>query len=203
MARAVSIRHLILGLLAQESMSGYDIKRLLKSLSWLMDSPSFGSIYPVLRSLREEGLVTMEEVLSQGKSPRKVYTTTQSGRQTLREWVDQSITSGTSLKAFVTRLILADSFSHTELITHLQQRRSEVLACHTALKQLAEAEYGTLDSGQRLTFDYGLALATAELAWLDGALAQLSQQPLPRRDSGSYGTPSMEVVKGDRIAQTA
>jgi len=202
MARAVSIRHLILGLLNQQAMSGYDIKRLLESLSWLMDSPSFGSIYPILRSLREDGLATMEEVLSQGKSPRKVYTPTQSGRRALREWVNQSITAGASLKAFVTRLILAGSFSHTELITHLQQRRSEVMACHTTLKQLAEAEYGTLDSGQRLTFDYGLALAAAELAWLDGALERLSRQPPPRGDSGSYGTPSMEVAQGDNVTLT-
>jgi DNA-binding PadR family transcriptional regulator len=51
---------LILGLLAQQPMSGYDIKRFLKSLSWLIDSPSFGSIYPTLRALREDDLVTME-----------------------------------------------------------------------------------------------------------------------------------------------
>ena len=179
MSRAVSIRHLILGLLTQQPMSGYDVKRFLKSLSWLVDSPSFGSIYPILRSLREDGLVTMEEISRQGKSPRKIYSITETGSQVLREWVDQSVTSNTSLKTFVTRLILADSFSHTGLITHLQQRRSQVIACYTALKQIAEAADGTMDSGQRLTFDYGLALATAELAWLDDILKQLSQQPLP------------------------
>jgi PadR family transcriptional regulator AphA len=202
MTRAVSIRHLILGLLTQQAMSGYDIKRLLESLSWLMDSPSFGSIYPALRSLREDGLASMEEVLCQGKSSRKIYTTTKRGRRALREWVDQSITSGTSLKAFVTRLILAGSFSHAEIITHLQQRRSEVTACHAALKQLTETEYRMMDSGQRLTFDYGLALATAELAWLDGALKQLSQQSLPRSGGGPYKPPPMEVAKGDSVTLT-
>jgi DNA-binding PadR family transcriptional regulator len=191
MARAVSIRHLILGLLTRQSMSGYDIKRLLKSLSWLIDSPSFGSIYPILRSLREDGLVTMEEIPRRGKSPRKLYTITENGRQGLREWVDQPVTLETSLKAFVTRLILAGNFSHIGLITHLQQRRLQVVACETTLRQAAEAEYGTMDSGQRLTFDYGLALVTAELAWLDDTLKQLSQQPLP-----------MEVVKGESVSLT-
>jgi DNA-binding PadR family transcriptional regulator len=174
MARAVSIRYLILGLLNQQAMSGYDIRRFLKSLSWLIDSPSFGSIYPILRSLREDGLVTMEKDLQQGKPSRKIYTSTESGRQALQEWVDQPSTANPSLKSFVTRLILAGNFSHTGLITHLQQRRSEVMACYTTLTQLADAEHGTMDSGQRLTFDYGLALATAELAWLDSALEQLS-----------------------------
>ena len=60
MASTKDIRHFILGLLTQQPMSGYGIKRSLKSLSWLIDSPSFGSIYPALRTLQEDGLVTVE-----------------------------------------------------------------------------------------------------------------------------------------------
>jgi len=191
MARAVSIRHLILGLLTQQPMSGYDIKRSLKSLSWLIDSPSFGSIYPALRALWEDGLVTVEMAPRQGKPPRKIYTITEAGRLALREWMDQPVAPGASLKTFVMRLILANNFSHTGLISHLQQRRSQVAVHRATLKQIAEALDGTMDSGQRLAFGYGLALATAELAWLDSTLEQLSQQPLP-----------MEVVKGDGVTLT-
>ncbi len=192
MARVVSIRHLILGLLIQQSMSGYDIKRSLKSLSWLIDSPSYGSIYSALRALREDGLVTIQETPCQDKSPRKVYTIEDAGRQALREWVGQPAAPDISLKTFVMHLILAGSFSHTGLIAHLQQRRSQVAAHHTTLKQIAETVDGTTDSGQRLTFDYGLTLATAELAWLDRMLEQSSQQPLP-----------VEVVQGDGVALAA
>jgi len=191
MARTVSIRHLILGLLTQQPMSGYDIKRFLKSLGWLIDSPSFGSIYPTLRALREDDLVTMEVVPRQGKPPRKIYTITETGRQALREWIDQPVAPDASLKTFVMRLILTSNFSHTGLISHLQQRRSQVAVHHTTLRQIAEAMDGTMDSGQRLTFDYGLTLATAELAWLERTLEQLSQQPLP-----------VEVVKGDGVTVT-
>jgi DNA-binding PadR family transcriptional regulator len=191
MARAVSIRHLILGLLTQQSMSGYDIKHSLKSLSWLIDSPSFGSIYPTLRALREDGLVTVEVAPRQGKPPRKIYTITEAGRLALREWMDQPVAPGASLKTFVMRLILANNFSHTGLISHLQQRRSHVAVYHVTLKQIGEALDGTIDSGQRLAFSYGLALATTELAWLDSTLEQLSQQPL-----------LMEVVKGDGVTLT-
>ncbi len=191
MARAVSIRHLILGLLTKQPMSGYDIKRFLKSLSWLIDSPSFGSIYPTLRALREDGLVTVEVVPRQGKPRRKIYTITEAGRQALREWVDRPVALDASLKTFVMRLILATNLSHTGLIAHLQQRRSQVAAHRATLKRIAEALDGTRDSGQRLTFGYGLTLATAELDWLDSTLEQLSQQPLP-----------VEVVKGDGVTST-
>ena len=58
---AVSLRFFVLGLLAQQSMSGYDIQRFLKSLSWLIGSPSPGSLYPILRALREEAAALNEE----------------------------------------------------------------------------------------------------------------------------------------------
>jgi PadR family transcriptional regulator AphA len=190
MTRAASIRHLILGLLAPQSMSGYDIKCLLKSWSWLVDSPSFGSLYPTLHALQDDGLVTVERVPGQGKPARKVYTITEAGRQALREWVDQPVAQDTSLKTFIMRLILAGNFSHTGLIAYLQQRRSQVAVHRATLEQIA----GTLDEtdlGQRLASDYGLALASAELVWLDSALEHLSQQPLP-----------MEVVRNDSVPLT-
>jgi len=105
--------------------------------------------------------------------------------------MDQPVAPGASLKTFVMRLILANNFSHTGLISHLQQRRSQVAAHHATMEQIAEALDGMVGSGQRLAFGYGLALATTELAWLDSTLEQLSQQPLP-----------MEVVKGDGVTLT-
>ncbi len=179
MAGAVSIRHFILGLLTRQPMSGYDIRRFLKSLSWLIDSPSFGSLYPALHALLEDGLVTVEVIPRQDKPPRKIYTITETGRRVLREWMDRPITSDTSLKAFVMRLSLANNLSLAGLITYLQQRRAQVAAQKLALEQAADAMDERLDLGEHLVLDYGLAIATAELAWLDRALARLSQPSLP------------------------
>ena len=191
MASAVSIRHFILGLLTREPMSGYDIKRFLKSLSWLIDSPSFGSLYPALHALLEDGLVTVEVVSRQDKPPRKIYSITKAGRQALREWIGQPVVSSVSLKAFLMRLILASNLSRAGLITHLQRRRVQVADHQLALEQTAQAMDDGMDLGERLALDYGLAVATAELAWLDRMLAELSQQPL-----------SMEAAQGDLATLT-
>jgi PadR family transcriptional regulator AphA len=178
MASAVSIRHFILGLLTQQPMSGYDVKRFLKSLSWLIDSPSFGSLYAALHALLEDGLVTMEVLSRQDKPPRKIYSITERGRQALQEWMDRPVAPGVSLKAFVMRLILASNLSPAGLVAHLEQRHSQVAAHQLALEQVAQATDDDLDLGERLALGYGLAVATAELAWLDRALAQLSDRPL-------------------------
>jgi PadR family transcriptional regulator AphA len=175
MASTVNTRHFILGLLARQPMSGYDIKRFLKSLSWLIDSPSFGSLYPALHALLEDGLATVEVIPRHDKPPRKIYTITKTGKQALREWMDEPIASGVSLKAFLMRLILASNLSHNGLITHLQQRHAQVASHQLALEQTTQSMEETLDLGDRLALDYGLAIASAELAWLDRALAQLSE----------------------------
>jgi DNA-binding PadR family transcriptional regulator len=179
MARSSSTRQLVLGLLTQQPMSGYDVKRFLKSLSWLIGSPSFGSVYPALHRLREDGLVTAEVVSRHDKPPRKVYTITEAGRRVLREWVAQPLAPGVSLKVFVMRLITTNSLSHDGLVAHLEQRRLQVAAHRDGLEQTVETLDGTKDCAQRMTFGYALALAMAELAWLDSALEKLSHEPLP------------------------
>jgi len=175
MASSVSIRHFILGLLNRQPMSGYDIKRFLKSLSWLVDSPSFGSLYPALHALLESGLVTMEVVPRQDKPPRKIYSITEAGRQVLQECMGQPVASDASLKAFVMRLVLASNLSHAGLTAHLQQRRTQVAAHQLALERTAKMTDESMDLGERLAFDYGLAVATAELAWLDRTMGRLPQ----------------------------
>lgn len=178
MGSAVSVRHFILGLLARQPMSGYDIKRFLKSLSWLIDSPSFGSLYPALHALLEDDLATMEVVSRQDKPPRKIYNITDAGTQALQEWMSRPVASDASLKAFLMRLILADNLSHADLIAHLKRRRDQVAAHQSALEQAAEAMDEGTDLGERLTLNYGLTVANAELAWLDNTLGRLSEGPI-------------------------
>jgi PadR family transcriptional regulator AphA len=178
MAGTKGIRHLILGLLTQEPMSGYDIKRFLKSLSWLIDVPSLGSLYPSLHALLRDGLVTVEVVARQDRPPRKIYTITEAGEKVLQAWLSRPAESDVSLKKFVLRLILAGQLSQVGLLAHLEQRRARVAAQKTILEQAVEDKDENADLGVRLMLDYGLSLATAELAWLDSTLARLSQPSL-------------------------
>jgi PadR family transcriptional regulator AphA len=164
-----------LGLLARQPMAGYDVKRFLRSLSWLIDSPSFGTLYPTLHGLLEDGLVTVEQVPSQDRPTRKIYTITEAGRRVLRQWMNQPNVSQRSLKAFLMRLALASHLSHSDLRAYLEQRRAQVTAHQLDLEQAVKLVDEGTDLGERLTIEYGLVLAAAELSWLDRTLARLSQ----------------------------
>ena len=174
-AGGVSLRFFILGLLAQQPMSGYDIRRSLERLSWLAGSPSSGSLYPVLRALRQEDLVTMEIVPGLDKPPRKIYSVTEAGHQALQAWIERPIAANAPLRAFVMRLLLADSHSPTRLSAYLQQRRAQVASHRAMLIGNPEIPNARPNLGQQLAADYGLALAMAELAWLDTMLDRLQE----------------------------
>lgn len=189
----VSFRHFVLGLLTRQPMSGYDVKRFLKSLDWLIGNPSFGNLYPTLHALSDEGLVTVEVQGHPGRRTRKVYSITEEGRQVLAEWISQPARLETPLKAFLMRLILADAQSPTTLISHLQQRQILVSSRQAAVEEIISSGEGFLGLEQCLALDYGLDLARAEIAWLGQALNQLSLL--------AEWQPSTEVAKDDKEKQ--
>ena len=175
--RLKSFHHFILGLLTQEPMSGYDIKRFLESLGWLVGSPSYGAIYPALHTLLQDSLVTVQVLSDNNKPPRKIYTITEAGERALQEWILQPFNPNASTRAFTMRLILANHLSADGLIAHLQQRYKQVADRRAALIKMNDSLDREMDVGQRLTQDYAMTMANAELLWLESVLQQLAAQP--------------------------
>jgi DNA-binding PadR family transcriptional regulator len=147
-------------------------------LSWLIGSPSPGSLYPALRSLLDDGLVTVDVAVREDRPPRKEYHVTDEGKRVVKEWVNQPVMPDT-LKAFAMRLILASNLSPAALQAHLEQRRLQVARHHDALVEGVSILKEANASGQRLALDYALAVARSELGWLDGTLGRL------REDAGA------------------
>lgn len=154
-------------------MSGYDIRVSLGSINWLIDVPSYGSLYPALHSLREEGLVNVSIVPNDGKPSRKVYSITAAGSRALEAWSHRPAEADISQKAFVMRLLLANSFSSEQLSEYLKQRYALVTARCSELERSVKRDTIEVGSeGDRLALDYGLAIANAEIAWLKATLAR-------------------------------
>ncbi len=47
-----------------------------------------GAIYPVLRSLEAQGLLSSEREMTDSGPPRKYYRVTESGKQALKDWTE-------------------------------------------------------------------------------------------------------------------
>jgi PadR family transcriptional regulator PadR len=69
-------------------MYGYQIARLLEGNDPDASMMKQGSLYPVLRSLEENGLLSSSVEPSVSGPPRRYYTITAGGREALKEWIE-------------------------------------------------------------------------------------------------------------------
>ena len=78
----------LLGVLdrAVSPMYGYQIAKLIEARSKNVDIMKQGALYPVLRSLESAGLLNSQVEPSVSGPPRRYYTITSLGRETLSKW---------------------------------------------------------------------------------------------------------------------
>jgi PadR family transcriptional regulator AphA len=81
---AMDVKTVCLGFLAFGEASGYDIKKHFEASFDHFFSTGFGSIYPALAALAEEGLANCTSVPQSGRPERKVYRITPAGEAALR-----------------------------------------------------------------------------------------------------------------------
>ncbi len=80
----MSLRHALLGLLAERPMSGWDLTRMFDVSLANVWSARHSQIYPELARLQEDGLIDLVE---QGARGRRVYSATDAGRQAVLDWL--------------------------------------------------------------------------------------------------------------------
>ncbi|HTQ14181.1 MAG TPA: PadR family transcriptional regulator [Rhizomicrobium sp.] len=77
----MDVRTICLGILTRGPATGYEIKKLFEDEGYQhVVEASFGSIYPALNRLTEEGLVSVREEAQEKRPDRKVYSITNAGR---------------------------------------------------------------------------------------------------------------------------
>ena len=84
----MEVKTVCLGMLTDGPASGYDLKKQFESTFGHFYSAGYGSIYPALSLLAENGFVTCEHIPQNGKPDRKIYEITSSGRTCLLNSLD-------------------------------------------------------------------------------------------------------------------
>jgi PadR family transcriptional regulator, regulatory protein AphA len=83
----VSLRHALLGLLTAEPMTGYDMTKVFdRSVDYVWHAPH-SQIYPELRRMEAEGLITSESLRRGRQGVKRTYTIAAAGRTELERWV--------------------------------------------------------------------------------------------------------------------
>lgn len=164
----MELSRLILGLLALQPMTGYDIKRHVDSTVrhfWAADK---AQVYRALAGLVADGYATVEVIPQEGRPDRQEHHITTAGREALRDWLRAPLPQHTDRDPFLARLFFAGALEADEVRGLLAQRRAQATELLTALTAFDSP--GAADRATYLraaTLRNGLAHVRTELAWLD------------------------------------
>lgn len=179
----MSVRLVILGLLRQRPLYGYEIKQVIEDHMGDWTSIAFGSIYFALDKLADDGLIEKTSVEQEGKRPsRSVYQITDAGRdefmRLLRENFQQIERQYFSIDIclfFVESLPIGEVKKYLHIrqtalqhaLDHIQNHRTEQLAL-PYVPRLAAA-----------IFDHTVIHTQAELTWVTDLLGKIERGEYP------------------------
>ena len=150
---------LVVGLLRQGPMGGYDIQMTLQTSdaeSW--GSVLVGSIYHALKTLERDGLIEVSDVEQTGRRKKSIYRITETGRQRFEELLIEALRGGAA--AFPT-----DFYSGLNFLDCLSTEQAEEALLHR--KAELERELARLDAGKIEKKEYlgGQLPAVSELVF--------------------------------------
>ncbi|MGA2836905.1 MAG: PadR family transcriptional regulator [Acidimicrobiales bacterium] len=183
----------ILGLLFEQEMHGYEIRRRLRDELGLFANISFGSLYPALSRLERSGAVAVTEsggsatpILSTGslsgeraglrarragatlgtKRSRKVYRITDSGRVLFEQLLEGEEPAGADdARSFGLRLAFARHLAPSARLALLERRRAQLT--RRLATDLRRASGESLDIYTRSLVEHSTEATEHDIAWLD------------------------------------
>ncbi len=165
----------LLGMLSMGPMSGYELRQKIEQSIGNFWSESYGQIYPTLKRLEQEGMVSVAEG---GRAGSKVYALTDAGSARLREWL------GVMPRPQVERneLLLKLFFGSLQPLSQVREQVSERRRVELADMARYEGIEGHLMKEHArnpglpfwlMTLRYGKAQTKALIGWCDETLAML------------------------------
>jgi DNA-binding PadR family transcriptional regulator len=165
----VSLRHAVLGLLAVEPATGYELTRKFDVSLASAWHASHSQIYPELARLQEAGMI---EVVGEGARRSRTYAVTPAGRDELRAWLLDTEPVRSQRNETAVRWFLVALLDPADRRTVLERELEHADAYRGMLEDTAE-RLDALDAPHpfRPTVDLGLRTVAVMREWLQEQIA--------------------------------
>jgi DNA-binding PadR family transcriptional regulator len=176
----MSLRHALLGLLADTPQNGYDLtKRFEETLSGHAWNAGHSQIYPELKRMLGDGLI---EVVDEGSRGSKVYGVTGPGRQELRRWMFSPLGETPPRNEFVLRLFMLSSLDLPDVRVLVDQMAAHSDETVAALDDAIRSIEDFTPPGQpygyaRFAAEFGRRYYALQRDWARWVLEQLENGP--------------------------
>lgn len=171
----------LLGLIHQEPQSGYDLRKVFAATPMGHYSSSPGAIYPALRRLEEQGLITGRIDRAKSLRPKQVFRPSTKGTRALTEWLKQPVT-GDDVIWKLDELMLRFAFhsileSDPATIEFLTGFVSEVDAYTRELERQSKSMPDEATRHGKLALEAGIESYRAHARWARKALKHFEASP--------------------------
>ncbi len=162
----------ILGLLKERSMHGYELKKQLGQRLGFFWTVSFGSLYPTVKKLERQGLVTKMAPTDHTSRRKQVYRITEEGEQRFFALLEEGPTSAWEDEKFSLRLAFF-RYLRPETRIRLLERRKQTLEerLREGRRSLSKVSKESADTYTLSLMRHGVAGTEADIAWLAELIA--------------------------------
>lgn len=162
----MDVKTLCLAVLSDGDASGYEIrKQVAEGPFSLFYDAGYGSIYPALNKLSEEGHVTCEQREQEKRPDKKVYALTGKGRLALLDALAKEPAPDKLRSEFLLLMYFAPLLSARQVDELVDQR------CAALRERIEDMEAHCVKShesaGEKFVCGFGLAMSRAALAYLE------------------------------------
>lgn len=169
----MSLRHGLLGLLADHPGSGWDLLKRFESTLAFVWPATQSQLYTELNRMADDGLV---EVTSEGARNRKEYAITPSGRDELRRWITDVTPERNRRNDAVLRVFFLWAVAPDEARAYFEREAEAYKTFHDLLEQLkgsTDWNATEFDRYGRIALENGLRALAAYEDWARWAITQL------------------------------
>jgi PadR family transcriptional regulator AphA len=184
MKKENTTKYAVLGVLSLMPCSGYDIKKISDMSISHFWSENYGHIYPVLRMLEADGLVTRESTQAKGRPPKNVFQITEKGARTLNEWLLKPVEYHPYRNELLLKIFLARDIPPENVKEKLLRDRAgneEKLATLRGIEAMlvGNEPYRSQKALPLwlMTIDLGKRICNAQIEWCDHAMRSLDARP--------------------------
>jgi DNA-binding PadR family transcriptional regulator len=162
----MNLRAVLLGFLTRGDLTGYEIKGAMDESVRFFFGASYGSIYPTLRSLEEESLVSLTLVVQSDRPNKKVYSLTSEGRTYFLESLKEPAAEDSFRSEFLMQLFFGHHQDLERLLALIGDYRAGLRNSLERLRQTEEEVRDVATPYELMCVRFGLTRYEATLSWL-------------------------------------
>ena len=152
----MDVKTMLLGFLMSRSMTGYELKKKFSISFSFFSGLSYGSIYPALKKMEQEGWLTLEVEIQDGSPNRKVYTITDEGRKVFLENLRMPFSLERPKNAFLARLFFFSYLPPEERLDTANRYLETAKEMQRSLKEMKPQIRGRADEYQYMCYTFGV-----------------------------------------------